>query len=181
MQDFTQDCLQHADAVLTGGPGPFLVSLVPLALALLAAWGLRTGRRAAWILALVSNLAVALLTGTVLGLADPVDPAEMAVLGPEFVIQILLATAVPVVVVVLLLVTRRRFRVAAPRPAAVRFGLTVIGAFVVLAAVYVITGLADGENHLDGPPSLGALLGDVLRPFVPAGFLPSGIWQQRPW
>ncbi|PRB06445.1 bifunctional lysylphosphatidylglycerol flippase/synthetase MprF [Microbacterium sp. MYb64] len=171
-QDFTAECIKQADAVLTGGPGPFLISLVPLLLALLAAWGLRTGRRAAWILAIVSNLAVAVLTGTVLGFTDLLDAGVRDVVGPEFMIAIVLATCVPLALVALLLLTRRRFRVAAPRRAAVRFAVVVVGAFAVFAAGYVVTGLVDGDDYLAGPPEIAALLGDVLRPFVPAGFLP---------
>ncbi|MFB7845366.1 bifunctional lysylphosphatidylglycerol flippase/synthetase MprF [Microbacterium sp. NPDC056052] len=170
-QDFTAECITQADAMLTGGPGPFLISLVPLLLALLAAWGLRTGRRAAWILAIVSNLAVAVLTGTVLGFADLLDAGVRDVVGPEFMIAIVLATCVPLAIVVLLLITRRRFQVAAPRRAAVRFAIIVVAAFAVFAAAYVVTGLVDGDDYLAGPPTIGALLADVLRPFVPAGFL----------
>ncbi len=172
VEHFTAECLRQADAILTAGPGPFLVSIVPLVLALLAAWGLRTGRRAAWILAVAVNAAIAALTGGVLGVTELLDAKTRDLLRIEDGIAFVLATLVPVLVVVLLLVTRRRFLVTAPHRATVQFFTTVIGSWIVLAAAYVVIGLVDGENYLDGRPSVGALLGDILRPFVPAGFLP---------
>ncbi|GAA4483168.1 DUF2156 domain-containing protein [Microbacterium panaciterrae] len=171
-QHYTADCLRQADAILTAGPGPFLVSIVPLLLALLAAWGLRTGRRAAWILGIAVNAAIAVLTAGVLGVTELLDAKTRDLLRVEDAIAIVLATLVPILVVGLLLVTRRRFLVRAPHRAGLQFLITVAGAWIVLAAVYVVIGLVDGENYLDGRPSLGGLLGDILRPFVPAGFLP---------
>ena len=120
-------------------------------LALLAAWGLRTGRRAAWILAVAVNAAIAALTGGVLGVTELLDAKTRDLLRIEDGIAFVLATLVPVLVVVLLLVTRRRFLVTAPRRATVQFFTTVIGSWIVLAAAYVVIGLVDGENYLDGP------------------------------
>lgn len=173
IDDMTADCLRQADALITGGPGPFLVSMVPLILTLLAAWGLRTGRRAAWMLGLGANIAVAILTGVSLGITEILDPQALDIVGIEFTILSMLALAVPLAVVALLVITRRRFSVRAPRTAAIRYGLTVVGGFIVLAAAYVVTGLVDGDDYLEGPPTLAALLRDVLRPFLPSGFLPA--------
>ncbi|MDQ4212568.1 DUF2156 domain-containing protein [Microbacterium capsulatum] len=170
--DFTAECLKQADAILTAGPGPFLVSLVPLLLALLAAWGLRRGRRAAWILAIVVNAAIAVLTGGVLGVTELLQAKTRDLLRFEEAVAIVLATLVPLLVVMLLLLTRHRFRVRAPRGAALQFLVTIAGAWIVLAAAYVTIGLMDGENYMDGRPTIGGLVGDILRPFVPAGFLP---------
>ncbi|MGN8026028.1 bifunctional lysylphosphatidylglycerol flippase/synthetase MprF [Microbacterium sp. 22242] len=170
--DFTADCVRQADAILTAGPGPFLVSLVPLLLTLLAAWGLRTGRRAAWILALVVDVAIAALTGGVLGVTELLNQKTRDLLRAEDAIAIVLATLVPLLVAGLLVATRRRFQVRAPRRAALQFLATIAVAWIVLAAGYTAIGLADGENYLDGRPTIGGLLADILRPFVPAGFLP---------
>lgn len=172
-QDFTADCSRQAAALLQSGPGPFLISLVPLLLTLLAAWGLRTGRRAAWILALVVNAVIAVLTATAVGINDLFDDKARGNLLIEDGIAMILAVLVPIGVIVLLLITRRRFQVKAPRAAVRRFAITVIGAFVACAAIYVAIGLVDGNNYLDGRPSVGELLADLVRPFVSPGLLPA--------
>ncbi|WP_336648028.1 bifunctional lysylphosphatidylglycerol flippase/synthetase MprF [Microbacterium sp. MMO-10] len=172
VQDFTADCTRQAAAILQSGPGPFLISLVPLVLTLLAAWGLRTGRRAAWIMALVVNAAVAVLTATAVGINDLLDDKARGNLLIEDGIAMILAVLVPIGVIALLLLTRRRFQVTAPRAAARRFTATVVGAFVVCAGIYVVIGLIDGDNYLDGQPSIGELLADLVRPFVSPGLLP---------
>ncbi|OZB85859.1 DUF2156 domain-containing protein [Microbacterium sp. 13-71-7] len=173
VQDWTADCVRQADAILNSGPGPFLVSLVPLLLTLLAAWGLRTGRRAAWIMALVVDAVIALLTATSVGINDLLDDKIRGALLIEDGIAMILAVLVPIGVIALLLFTRRHFRVSAPRAAVRRFTLTVVGAFVVFAGIYLVIGLIDGDNYLDGQPSLGELLADLVRPFVSSGLLPA--------
>ena len=172
VQDFTADCTRQAAAILQSGPGPFLISLVPLVLTLLAAWGLRTGRRAAWIMALVVNAAVAVLTATAVGINDLLDDKARGNLLIEDGIAMILAVLLPIGVIALLLITRRRFQVTAPRAAVRRFAVTVAGAFVVCAGIYVVIGLIDGDNYLDGQPSIGELLADLVRPFVSPGLLP---------
>ncbi|VXC35610.1 conserved membrane hypothetical protein [Microbacterium sp. 8M] len=172
-QDFTADCSRQAAALLQSGPGPFLISLVPLLLTLLAAWGLRTGRRAAWILALVVNAVIAVLTATAVGFNDLLDDKARGNLLIEDGIAMILAVLVPIGVIALLLITRRRFQVTAPRAAVRRFAVTTIGAFAVCAGIYVVIGLIDGDNYLDGQPSVGELLADLVRPFVSPGLLPA--------
>ncbi|MBS1672372.1 MAG: DUF2156 domain-containing protein [Actinobacteria bacterium] len=171
VQDFTAECSRQADAVLNSGAGPFLVSLVPALLTLLAAWGLRTGRRAAWILALIVNAAMAILTTTAVGLDELLDTPSRDQLTIEDGMAMVLAVLVPVAVIVLLLITRRRFQVRAPAAAVARYAATVAGAFALFAAVYVVVGLFDGGNYLDGRPSIGELFADLARPFVSSGLL----------
>ncbi|MFJ4167695.1 bifunctional lysylphosphatidylglycerol flippase/synthetase MprF [Microbacterium sp. NPDC089698] len=172
-ENFTSACANQASAILTAGAGPLLVSLVPFLLALLAAWGLRTGRRAAWILALVAKAGTAIGTAIALSPGDLLDAKARAEVGVEFMVLVLLAVALPLAVIVLLLVTRRRFRVAAPRRAAGQFAVTVIGAWLVLTAAYFAIALARPQDYLGEHVSFGALFADVLLPSVPAGFLPN--------
>ncbi|MBS1698591.1 MAG: DUF2156 domain-containing protein [Actinobacteria bacterium] len=172
IENFTEDCVRQADAILNSGPGPFLVSLVPLLLTLVAAWGLLTGRRAAWIMALIVNAAIAVLTATSVGINDLLDDKARGNLLVEDGIAMVLAVVVPIAVIVLLLFTRRRFQVTAPRAALRRFAITVIGALVIFAGIYLVIGLIDGDNYLNGQPGLGELLADLLRPFVSSGLLP---------
>lgn len=168
--DFSTQCDADVALALTTGPGPFLLSLVPLVLSLVAAWGLRTGRRAAWMLALAVNAAIAVLTAVSLGGAELLDAGTVDVVGPEFEFWAIAAILVPVAVGVLLLVTWRRFQVRAPRAAVARFIATVAVAFAVLAAANLIVGWASPGDFLE-PPAFGDVLADVLRPFLPAGFV----------
>jgi len=155
---------------LTVGIGPLLLSFVPLLVSLVAAWGLRRGRRSAWILGLAVNLAIAVLTAINLGGWQLLDASTVAIVGTEFAVLSGAAILVPIAVAVLLLLTARRFQVRAPRAAAIRFLVTVVIAFVVLAVVHVIVGLTASDQFLI-PPTVGELITDVLRPFVPMGFL----------
>lgn len=168
-QDLSARCDTDIALALTTGTGPFLLSLVPLVLSLVAAWGLRRGRRAAWMLGLAVNAGIAVLSATSLGTADLLDPAVQAVSDIEFAISAVAATAIPIAVIVLLFVTARRFQVRAPRAAALRFAVTVAVTFVVLVLVYLLIALVSADDFAGASP--GEALADVLRLFVPSGFL----------
>lgn len=163
-------CDSDVALALTAGVGPFVMSLVPLVLSVVAAWGLRTGRRAAWILGIAVNVAVAILAATSLGAASVFDADVVAVLGIEFGFWVLAAVLVPLSVAVLLAVTWRRFRVTAPRAALRQFLVTVVVAFLALALVNVLLGLVLPGDYLE-TPAIGALLASIIRLFVPAGFI----------
>ncbi|GAA5153135.1 DUF2156 domain-containing protein [Microbacterium pseudoresistens] len=168
--DFSERCTADVGLALTAGPGPFLLSLVPLVLSLIAAWGLRTGRRAAWMLGIVVNVVVAILTAVALGTVGLLDEATRDIVDPEFAVTSVVAVLVPVAMIVLLLITRHRFQVRAPRPAARRFALTVFGAFLVLGAAYAVTAFASAGGFLL-PVTPGDILADTVRRFVPSGLL----------
>lgn len=169
-EDFSARCQSDMALALTGGAGPLLLSLVPLVLALVAAWGLRRGRRAAAILAIAVNVGLAFLTAISLGAQDVLDDEDIDVVGGEFAIWVGIAVLVPLGVIVLLLVTWRRFQVKAPRGAVARFTVTVAAALVVTAVVYAVVALSStGAFVLPFGP--GALVASVLRRFVPPGFL----------
>ncbi len=166
----TPACDTELAVALTTGIGPFLLSLVPLALALIAAWGLCTGRRAAWILALGTNAAIAVLTAVSAGTIGLLEPGVLDIVGGELAFWATAATLVPLAVIVLLGVTWRRFMVAALWRAVVRFLVTVLVALVVLALAYLAIGLLRAGDYLDGADA-GRLLADIPRLFLPAGFL----------
>ena len=170
LDDLSAQCDADVALALTVGVGPFLLSLAPLVVSIVAAWGLRTGRRAAWILALSVNVAMAVLTAVSLGADEVLDAATVDIIGPEFTIWILAAVLLPVAVVVLLLATARRFQVRAPRASVARFTLTVAISLLVLAASSLTIGLAMPGGFLT-PPTLADLLVDIPRLFLPAGFL----------
>lgn len=168
--DFSERCVADVSLALSAGAGPFLLSLLPLALSLLAAWGLRVGRRAAWILAVIVNIAIAVLTAVSLGTLALLDTATVDIVGEEFALWAVAAVLVPIAVVVMLLITRRRFAVRAPKAASARFALTVLGAFVLLATAYVVIALT-AMSSFAVPVGVGDVLVDALRRFLPAGFL----------
>ena len=163
-------CDADLGVVLTAGVGPFLLSLVPLVLSLVAAWGLRIGRRSAWLLGIAVSAGLAVLTAVSLGAAQLLDAGTADILGPEYTFWAVAAVLVPVGVVSLLAVTWRRFQVPAPRAAALRFTATVVSAVVVLAVANLVVGFARSDDFLF-PPEAGELLAGVVRPFIPAGFL----------
>ncbi len=170
-EDFSARCQSDLALALTGGVGQLLLSLVPLALALVAAWGLRLGRRAAWILSIAVNIALAVLTSISLGAQELFDNDTVDVVGGEFALWVTVAVLVPVVVLLLLLITWRRFQVRAPRRAVGRFWITVGIAAVALAAVYVIIAIASPRSHFVLEFNPGDLAMSALRRFVPPGFI----------
>lgn len=169
-EDFSAQCDSDIALALTGGVGPFLHSLIPLVLSLVAAWGLRTGRRAAWVLALFVNASMALLTAISIGTIQLLDDGVIDVIGGEFAVWVSVAVLVPVAVFVMLLITWRRFQVRAPRPAVVRFTAVVAAAAVALALLWVIVALVTAPRFLLPVTSLDILV-STLRRFIPPGFI----------
>lgn len=149
---------------LVGGFGPLLMSLVPLVLAVVAAVGLRAGRRAALLLAITVNLVMAALAAISIGSDDLRHPAELAVIDRAFPGFAIVAILVPVAVCVLLVVTRRRFGVRAARGAGRRLALTSTTVLLVLAGTGIGLLVAAGLE-----PATAVV--DTLRRIVPAGFV----------
>lgn len=168
---YTAACDTDVARALTDGPGAFLLSLMPLLLSLLAAWGLRLGRRAAWMLAIAVNAVIAIVTAVGLGAGQLLEEKTRAVLGVEDVVWSVLAILIPIAVIVLLLVTRHRFAVRAPRSAVRRFAALVGGAFVILAGGYAAVMLALPDDAFMIPVAPGDVIVDAVRRFLPAGLL----------
>ncbi|MDR6867229.1 lysylphosphatidylglycerol synthetase-like protein (DUF2156 family) [Microbacterium resistens] len=169
--EFTDRCTSDVARALTDGPGPFLLSLMPLLLSLIAAWGLRVGRHAAWILAIAVNAAIGVVTAVSLGAGELFNVETVQAIGVEYVIWAVVAVLVPVSVIVLLVITRHRFRVRAPRAAVLRFALIVGAAFVILAGAYVLIVMLSPDDVFLIPVEPGDDLLDALRRFLPAGLL----------
>ncbi|HOP88664.1 MAG TPA: hypothetical protein PLF19_00410, partial [Ottowia sp.] len=84
-------CVAGVTTAVAAGTGAVLMSLVPLLLSLVAASGLRAGRRAAWFLAIGVNAVMALLTGASAGtaqIAAPRGPRGGAPVGAENGVQL---------------------------------------------------------------------------------------------
>jgi lysylphosphatidylglycerol synthetase-like protein (DUF2156 family) len=158
-----------------GGLGPIVQTFVPLALLLVAAWGLRKGRRFALWLGIVTNLAMIALAFVFLGLiltlangqnAGDDTPLEAIDVG-EYIVWGGSTILVPLVVAVLLFVARRRFAIAAPREAVVRFLVVVVGSFLVLAGAYVVVGGVLIGSFAPSGTTVTDLVLDLPRRFLP--------------
>ena len=156
-QDATDHCVTDVSTALATGTGVVLMSLVPLLLSLVAAWGLRAGRRAAWFLAMGVNAVMALLTGISIAVRELSHPADVVTIDRQFPGFSVLAILIPVGMCALLAITHRRFAVLASRRAVGRFALTVGIAFVVLVMTVA---------H---PGNFWGALGSTLRRFLPTG------------
>jgi lysylphosphatidylglycerol synthetase-like protein (DUF2156 family) len=168
-------CDRQLALASAAGVGPLLLSLVPLALLLVAAIGLRRGRRFAYVLALVVNAALIVLSFITLGIGEIVPAETLSPSGTpatpaiEIVLWIAAVALVPAAMMVILFVGRRHFRIRAPDPAIRTFVATVVLAFVVLAAVYLVIGMLWLGGYVPDS-NAGDLLIDTIRRFTPTGF-----------
>ena len=76
--DVTAACRQAFVDASASGPGPFLLTFVTLALLLVAAWGLRRGRRFALWLAIAVNVVLVLMAYFSFDIVDGLQEAEAA-------------------------------------------------------------------------------------------------------
>ncbi|GAA4479088.1 DUF2156 domain-containing protein [Microbacterium panaciterrae] len=157
-------CVTTFSTAVATGTGVVLMSLVPLLLSLVAAWGLRSGRRAAWFLAMGVNAMMALLTGISVAVRQFTHPADVVTIDRQFPGFSVLAILVPVAMCVLLALTHRRFAVRASRRAVRRFVWIIGIAFAVLVAADMILVMTAGH-----PASFWSTLGGTLRRFLPTG------------
>lgn len=168
------ECLRQLALLSVQGFGMFLLSFVPVLLLLVAAWGLRSGRRFARWLAIAVNVAILVFARTAFEVtvttAD-VDDGTWSVFDiGELIVWALAVLALPIGIIVLLTLTRRHFRLRAPRAAFVRFVITVVTAFAVLAAAYFLIGLATLDEYWPSATPWDLLV-DTFKRFVPPHFL----------
>ena len=165
-------CDQQVALVITRGVGPALLAAMPLILLLVAALGLRAGRRAGLILAIAVEAALATMAILMLATGRLVIDAWTDGSGAEYVLWAAADLGVPIGAIVLLVMTRRAFRVRATRTAARRLAATVAAAWAVCAVVFI-----GGEwllrRSFVTEPSLVELAISGLRRFVPPVFLES--------
>ncbi len=155
-----------------------IMAIMPALLVLVIAAGLRRGRAFAWWAGLIMHVLLVLL-GTVFMVAyfrsleelgdDLVDD------GFNYVLYLLPVVLVPLAVLLLLGLTRRVFTINAPPGTYRRFGLIVLGTFVVLWILYVLVGaLTPSQFSIGDPPDGGQpTIGDFILDF-PLQLLPNG-------
>ncbi len=166
-------CDEQIALLMTRGAGPALLAIVPLVLLLVAAWGLRQGRRSAWVLATVVLLASAVLP--IVSLLDGrlrIDPWVDGS-GAEYVLWALASIVLPLVLAAALYVARARFPVRATRRAARTVAVALVVAFIVCASTLFVVE-AVGRRAFDREVSVLDLVGLTLRRFLPPAFAHPG-------
>ncbi|QHC56027.1 bifunctional lysylphosphatidylglycerol flippase/synthetase MprF [Rathayibacter tanaceti] len=159
-------CAHHVRLSLVA-PGPILLTFVPLLLLLVAAYGLRSGRRLSLLLAIGVNVAIAILE--VFSLQRAARHPEFQYYA-EYLLWVATTVLVPLGVVAVLVLGRRHFRIRAPRAAARLWTRVVAIGFVASLGSYLVlsAGVRTGFEPLLG---FGRLLLDGLLRFVPVSFL----------
>ena len=169
-----EECTRQLALISAQGVGMFLLSFLPVVLLLVAAWGLRLGRRFARWLAIVVNVAIIVFARSAaevtITTADVEDGTWTVFDIGELILWGLAALALPVGIIVLLIVTRRHFQIRSPHQAFVRFVVTVVVSFIALAALYFAIGLATLGEYWPTASTEDLLL-DTLKRFVPPHFL----------
>ncbi|WP_431277196.1 hypothetical protein [Leifsonia poae] len=170
----TRQCVRDLTIERINGLGPILLSVLPLLVLLVAAYGLLRGSRFAVWLAVSVNLLLALLSGLYFGLlplAGLTSTPHLSAHYWEVTVVLTLSALLPLVIAIALIALRRHFPVR-PRARAVRrYLITVLVAGIVLAAVYVAVGYALRETGFTRVVNVWDLLGDVLERFIPVNFL----------
>lgn len=167
---YTPRCDHQLAMLVTHGAGPAVLALMPLLLLLVAAVGLREGRRAGYALAvsvetLLAALAVYSLLSGELYIDRWVDGS-----GLQYVMWGIASIGVPIAAAVGLVVLRRSFPVRATGHAVRAFAGTVVLAFLICASLFVSASWTLRASF-DVMPSLADILVEMLRRFVPPAFL----------
>jgi lysylphosphatidylglycerol synthetase-like protein (DUF2156 family) len=166
-------CDEQIALLLTRGVGPALLAAVPLFLLLVAAWGLRQGRRSAWILTIGVQAALAVLS--IIALLDEpvvVDAWDDGS-GAEYVLWVTASIGIPVALIAALVLARRRFRIRATRRASRAVALALAAAFVACASTFFVVE-SMSRRAFDGSLGTLDLLALTLRRFIPPVFLEPG-------
>src|SRR5262249_31843771 len=136
------DCYALQSQLRLAGFGPAILSVVPVLLVLVAAEGLRRGRRFAWWAALLLNGALSVLGAMLVAtaIATPRDRlvAFESIDEDRYVVMMLLPLAQPLLVVGLLLATHRAFDILAARFSYRRLAAVTGVALVVVCAAYLV-------------------------------------------
>ncbi|WP_345764475.1 bifunctional lysylphosphatidylglycerol flippase/synthetase MprF [Diaminobutyricibacter sp. McL0608] len=170
----TRACVRDVTLERINGLGPILVSVLPLLVLLVAAYGLLRGRRFGVWLAVAVNLLLSGLSAVYFGLL----PLPAAASGPrtsgryaELTVDFAVSALLPLVIAVVLIAMRSHFPVLASSVRLRRYLLIVVIAGLSLAALYVSVGWVLRETGFTRPVGVEDLLNDVVERFIPVSFL----------
>ena len=169
----TRSCLHDMTLERISGVGPVLVTVLPLLTLLVAALGIRYGRRFAAILAIVVNLSLAGLATWFYGLV-PIAHGRFAPYRTPHYWEVSASLAasllLPLAIAVLISVNLKHITLRARR-AAIRLYVAVIaGALLALSVLYLVTGLLVPGGYHPRVTAMDLLL-DLPERFVPIGFV----------
>ncbi len=168
------ECRKGQQALRLSGIGPVVMNLMPSALLLVAAEGLRRGRHAAWLLSVYGHLAlVAVTAASVLVRITEQDEARSILYGVHRHNSIY-GEWIPLLpllaVLALLLVTRPLFDVRARRGTYRRVWTGTLAAAATALVIYLVLGTALSDGF-DRDPGVGTLLRDAPRRLLPPVYL----------
>jgi lysylphosphatidylglycerol synthetase-like protein (DUF2156 family) len=168
----TRQCFHSLTLERIHGLGPVLLSVLPLLLLLVAAYGLLRGRRFAVWLGVTVNGLLALLSALYYGIL-PVASARPTVSARYWEVTLILALSalVPLAMSILLVVFRRHFIVMPTARAVRRYVTLLLATGFGLIGVYVLVGWLQKDTGFTRPIDIEDLLNDVLERFIPVSFL----------
>jgi lysylphosphatidylglycerol synthetase-like protein (DUF2156 family) len=168
------DCRDLQDRFRLTGFGPALASVLPVLLQLVLAEGLRRGRRAAWVgavvLAGVLTAVGAFVVTTVLHVPSEQLPLLAARPGSLPVVSLWAPVVAPGLVLGLLLLTRSRFDVRGAPGSGRRWAELAVGGIAVVVGAYLSAGLVLTSDYATAP-GVGRLLLDLPARLLPPGYL----------
>ena len=171
----TTHCIRDLTLQRINSPGAILVSILPLVLLVLAAYGLLHGRRFALWLAVIVNGALGALAAFYFGLL-PVIGLPYVIHRPsaaswETSFGLLMAALLPLSIAVTLIIVRKRFAMLTSRAVIRRYLVIVTATAIGLAVLYVVGGLLVRDTAFTESVSVSDLLSDVVERFIPVSFL----------
>ncbi|WP_207761064.1 bifunctional lysylphosphatidylglycerol flippase/synthetase MprF [Bifidobacterium simiarum] len=168
----TADCFLQYRIQRVSMPGGVIVSVLPLLMMLVVAYGLYRGRRlAAWLSVVLNACTVVMALLYCFIFPVVLSPDGMRALVMHGAVRTAFATAtLPLACIVLVAVSWRCFPLTVRRDRlAVAAGAT-FATFVALCALYAAVG-ALRPHEFSTPPTPAVLLADLPQRFVPVGFL----------
>ncbi|PLS31680.1 lysyl-tRNA synthetase [Bifidobacterium margollesii] len=168
----TADCFLQYRVQRVSMPGGVIVSVLPLLMMLVVAYGLYRGRRlAAWLSIMLNacTVVMALLYCFIFPIVQSPDGIRSLIMHGAVRTAFSTAT-LPLACIVIVALTLRSFPLAIRWERLVVALSIVVAVFVMLCIVYVGTGLAR-PAEFSTAPSLAMLLADLPQRFVPIGFL----------
>jgi lysylphosphatidylglycerol synthetase-like protein (DUF2156 family) len=170
----TPTCVNDITLERINGVGPIIVSVIPLLVLLIAAYGLLHGRRfAVWLAAAVNGM-LAVLAAYFFGffpVAGTPYVVRPAARYWEIGVSLAVSVALPLAIAVLLVVMRRHFPVLTSGRRVRGYILTVSVAGVGLALGYVVVGYLFRETAFTPSVGVATLVSSVAERFIPVAFL----------
>ncbi len=171
----TPGCVRELTIERISGAGPVLVTLIPLVILLLSAYGILRGRRFALWVAVAVNGLLSALSIFYFGLLPVINSTGHSSTSPnskywEIALSVVLSMLLPAAIAVYLILLRRHCTVPPPRGSTRAGLLTIAVSAVGLSALYLAIGLI--FPHWFKPTiGFGDLLADLPERFVPVSFL----------